>query len=260
MVGPWLEAGVADCDNVLSTRTYRTKYENAIVLSTMPRAANPARSVRVPLNRARVLTGALEVADEGGVESLTIRSLAEHLGAKPMALYHYVANKNEILDGIVDLVYAEIDLPVPGGDWRTEMRRRAQSARRVLRRHPWAVPLLQSRTAPGSATLAHHDATLGSLRGGGFSVRMTAHAYALLDSYIYGFALSEASLPINGPETVAEVATSMRQHHPIDDHPHLVEFSTEHIMQPDYDFGSEFDFGLEVILDGLAQAMPEDQT
>jgi AcrR family transcriptional regulator len=210
---------------------------------------------RIRLSRERVLAGAVDVADAGGVESLTIRSLADHLGVKPMALYHYVANKGEIIDGIVDLVFSEIELPRIEGEWRTEMRRRAHSARLVLRRHPWAVPLLQSRTAPGAATLNHYNAVLGSLRGAGFSVRMTAHAYALLDSYIYGFALSEAALPINGPDTVAEVAESMMERHPIDGFPHLIEFSTEHIMQPDYDFGSEFDFGLEVILDGLARSV-----
>ncbi len=211
---------------------------------------------RVPLSRERVLSGALTVADAGGAGSLTIRSLAEHLGVKPMAIYYHVANKGEILDGILDLVFSEIELPKAGGNWRDEMARRAHSARRVLRRHPWAIPLLQSGTAPGSATLRHHNAIIGSLRQAGFSVRMTAHAYALLDSYIYGFALSETSLPINGPETVAEVAESMHQRHPLDDYPHLAEFSTEHIMQPGYDFGSEFQFGLDVILEGLARSIP----
>ena len=118
-----------------------------------------------------------------------------------MSLYHYVANKDEILDAIVDRVYGEIELPLPGSDWQAEMRRRAISARQVLRRHPWAIQLLQSRTNPGPATLRHHDAVIGALRGAGFPVRMTAHAFALIDSYVYGFALSEAALPINGSET-----------------------------------------------------------
>jgi len=135
------------------------------------------------------------------IGGLTIRSLAEKLGVKPMSLYHYVANKDEILDAIVDRVYGEIELPLPGSDWQAEMRRRAISARQVLRRHPWAIQLLQSRTNPGPATLRHHDAVIGALRGAGFRVRMTAHAFALIDSYVYGFALSEAALPINGSET-----------------------------------------------------------
>ena len=212
---------------------------------------------RVPLSRERVLSGALAVADAGGVGSLTMRLLAEHLGVKPMALYHHVANKSEIVDGIVDQVFSEIELPSASGDWRSEMTRRACSARQVLRRHPWAIPLLQSRTHPGPATLRHHNAVIGALRGAGFSVAMTAHAFALLDSYIYGFALSEAALPINGPETVAEVAESMMLRYLARDDPHLTEFSSEHILRPGYDFGAEFDFGLELILDGLARALDE---
>ena len=123
---------------------------------------------RVPLSRDRVLEAAVAVADAGGVGALTIRSLADKLGVKPMSVYHYVANKDEILDAIVDIVFAEIELPRAGGDWRAEMRRRANSARSVLRRHPWAIALLQARTSPGPATLRHHDAFLGTLRAAGF--------------------------------------------------------------------------------------------
>jgi AcrR family transcriptional regulator len=214
---------------------------------------------RVPLNRERVLSGALAVADAEGVDALTMRLLAEHLGVRPMALYHHVANKSEIIDGIVDLVFNEIELPSISGEWRLEMKRRACSARQVLRRHPWSIALLQSRTHPGPATLRHHNAVIGALRGAGFSVVMTAHAYALLDSYIYGFALSEASLPINGPETVAEVAESMMLQYLAKDYPHLSEFSTEHILKPGYDFGQEFEFGLELVLDGLTRRAKQPQ-
>ncbi|MFZ0160557.1 MAG: TetR/AcrR family transcriptional regulator C-terminal domain-containing protein [Kineosporiaceae bacterium] len=213
--------------------------------------ASPSTVARVPLSRERVLAGAITVADAGGLGSLTIRSLAQELGVKPMSVYHYVATKDEILDGIVDLVFGEIDLPSPGGDWRTEMHRRAVSARRVLGRHPWAIALLQSRTTPGPATLRHHDATIGTLRGGGFSVELTAHAYALIDAYVFGFALSEASLPINGPDTVAEVAESMMEHVSADTYPHLTEFSIRHVTRPGYDFGAEFEYGLTLILDAL---------
>jgi hypothetical protein len=135
------------------------------------------------------------------------------------------------------------------------MRRRALSARQALRRHPWAIQLLQSRTHPGPATLRHHDAILGCLRGAGFSVAMTAHAYAFIDSYVLGFALSEAALPINGPETVAEVAAPMMRYFSPDAYPHLTEFVTGHILQPGYDFGSEFEFGLDLVLDALARSM-----
>jgi len=223
----------------------------------MVKSVGASTAERAPLSRDRVLRSAVTVADTGGLGALTIRSLAQQLGVKPMSVYHYVANKDEILDGIVDLVFGEIELPVPGGDWQTEMRRRANSARRVLSRHPWAIALLQSRVNPGPATLRHHDAIIGSLRGAGFSVELTAHAFALIDSYVYGFALSEAALPIHGPDSVADIAESM-MHQFFDPaaYPHLLEFTTEHVMQPGYDFGSEFEFGLTVILDGLAESIP----
>jgi AcrR family transcriptional regulator len=222
----------------------------------MPKHMSESPAQRAPLSRERVLRGAIAVADEAGIGSLTMRSLAGRLGVKPMSLYHHVANKDEILDGIVDLVFSEIDLPSPGGDWRSEMHRRAISARRALGRHPWAIGLMESRATPGPATLRHHDATIGTLRGAGFSVQMAAHAYALLDSYIYGFALQEASLPFKGPDAVAEAVEPIAQQMPSDTYPHLAEMAAELILQPGYDFGSEFEFGLGVILDGLARSIP----
>lgn len=209
---------------------------------------------RTPLSRERVLRGAVAVADASGIGALTMRLLARELGVKPMSLYYYVAGKDDVLDGIVDLVFSEIDLPTPGGDWQLEMRRRAISARRVLRQHSWAIGLMESRANPGPATLRHHDATIGTLRGAGFSVAMTAHAYALLDSYVYGFALQEASLPFN-PDTVAKVTEPIGQQIAADQYPHLAEMATQHILQPGYDFGDEFDIGLSVILGALERSM-----
>ena len=206
-----------------------------------------------------MLAGAITVADAGGIGALTIRTLAQELGVKPMSVYHYVANKDEIIDGIVDLVYAEIALPVPGGDWRQEMRRRANSARRVLANHPWATPLLQSRLNPGPATLRHHNAFIATLRAAGFSVELTAHAFALIDSYVFGFALSENALPIHGPDSVADTAASMmEQFFDAEAYPALLEFTMEHIMRPDYDFGEEFEYGLDLVLDGLARSLAAD--
>lgn len=127
------------------------------------------------------------------------------------------------------------------------MRRRAHSARAVLRRHRWATGRLESRTSPGPATLRHHDATIGTLRAAGFSVEMAAHAYALLDSYVYGFAVQEASLPFEGPDAAAEVAEPMMQEFPVGEYPHLTEMATDFVLQPGYDFGNEFDFGLELV-------------
>ena len=213
-----------------------------------PEVESPAE--RASLSRERVLRGAVAIADAGGIGALTIRSLARELGVKPMSLYHHVAGKDEILDGIVDLVFSEIDLPAPGGDWQAEMRRRAASARRALGRHRWAIGLLESRANPGPATLRHHDATIGTLRAAGFSVAATAHAYALLDSYVYGFALQEASLPFS-PHTAADVAG----HITVGQYPHLAEIANQHILQPGYDFGNKFDVGLAVILDALERSM-----
>ena len=207
---------------------------------------------RVPLSRERVLHGAVAVADTAGIDALTMRSLAGELGVKPMALYHHISSKDEILDGIVDLVFGEIDLPPVDVDWRSALRHRGVSARSVLRRHSWAAPLMESRANPGPATLRHHDAVIGTLRGGGFSIQMTAHAYALLDSYIYGFAVQEAGLPFDSPEEVAEVTETMMAQFPSpEEYPHLAELAIEHILQPGYDYGDEFEFGLDLILDGL---------
>ena len=130
----------------------------------MTQSVSESPAERVPLSRERVLRGAVAVADAAGIGALTMRSLASELGVKPMSLYHYVASKDEILDGIVDLVFSEIELPAADGDWRPQMRRRAISARLALRRHPWAIGLMESRANPGPATLRHHDATLGTLR------------------------------------------------------------------------------------------------
>ena len=137
---------------------------------------------RPRLTRERVIQASLSVADSGGLGSLTIPSLAKELGAKPMSVYYHVASKDEILAALVDIVFNEIQLPVPGGDWRSEMRKRASSAREVLARHRWAIGLLESRTDPGPANLRHHDTVIATLQTAGFSAELTAHAYALIDS------------------------------------------------------------------------------
>jgi AcrR family transcriptional regulator len=217
----------------------------------MSERSDDSREERPRLSRERVLRGAVAVADAGGIGSLTIRTLSQSLGVKPMSVYYYVANKDEILDGIVDLVFSEIELPAAGGDWRTEIRRRADSARRVLRAHPWAIGLMESRTSPGPATLRHHDAVIATLRAAGFSLALTAHAYALLDSYTYGFALQEVGLPFDGSDTVADVAGPIMERFSSGEYPHLVEMATDYYLRPGYDFGDEFEWGLNLILDAL---------
>ena len=176
--------------------------------------AKTGAKTRKPLTRERLLAGAIAVADQEGIESLTMRRLAKELGVEPMSLYHHMANKEEILDGIVDEVFSEIDLPSETDDWREAMRRRAISARFVLGRHPWATALMDSRTTPGPATLSHHNAVIGTLRTAGFSVEMAAHAFSVLDSYIYGFALQEVNLPFDSPESLAEVAEAILESMP----------------------------------------------
>ena len=210
---------------------------------------------RAPLTRERVLAAAIDLADRDGIASLSMRKLAQELGVEAMSLYHHVANKDAILDGLIDLVFGEIDLPVGEADWKAAMRRRAISAREVLRRHPWATGLMESRSTPGAANLRHHDAVLGILRNAGFPLELAAHAYSLLDAYIYGFALQETSLPFNTPEETAEVAQAMMAEFPTDAYPHLTEIAVEHVLQPGYSYASEYRFGLDLILDGLEQAL-----
>ena len=204
------------------------------------------------LNREAVLAGAVALADElGSTEALTIRKLAEHLGVKPMSIYHHVANKDEILDGMVDSVFAEIELPSVDGQWREEMRRRAHSARSALGRHPWATGMLDSRTNPGPATLTHHDTVIACLRANGFKPADVAHAVAAIDAYVYGFALQEAALPNDGSGDLVELADDLMATFAAS-FPNLAWFTAEHVTQPGYAFGHEFDFGLELVLDGLA--------
>jgi AcrR family transcriptional regulator len=208
-------------------------------------------STRSRLSKERVLSAAMAIADRGGLPGLTIRSLAKELGAKPMSVYYYVASKDELLDSLVDVVFEEIELPDPKGDWREEMRRRAVSARARLKQHPWAIGLLESRTSPGPATLRHHDVVLACLRHAGFSLELTAHAYALIDSYVYGFALQEASLPFEGPDSVGEVAEPIMTLMATGEYPTMVEMATTYDLRPGYDFADEFEFGLDLILYGL---------
>ena len=210
--------------------------------------------VRAPLSRERVMIEAVALADENGIGALTMRRLADRLLVEPMSLYHHVANKDEILDGMVDVVFREIDLPSPEPDWKTAMRERAASARAALRRHPWAVGRMESRLNPGPATLRHHDAVIGCLRGAGFTVALAAHAFSAIDSYLYGFAVQELNLPFHTPEETAAMAASFLDQFPADQFPHLAELTTEHVLQPGYDYGDEFDFGLDLILDGLERA------
>ncbi len=207
---------------------------------------------REPLSRDRILQAAIRVADGGGVEAITMRRVAQELGVEAMSLYHHVPNKDAILDGVIDQVFAAIELPPPEyDDWRDAIRARAHSARAVLSQHSWALGLMDSRRNPGPATLRHHDAVLGMLRDAGFTLPMSAHAISVIDSYIGGFVLQEASLPLKTPNEVEDVAGAILDHLPPDEFPYLTEMIVDHALQPGYDYQDEFAFGLSLILDAL---------
>jgi AcrR family transcriptional regulator len=222
----------------------------------------PATEPRAPLSKERVLRAAVTLAARDGIESLTMRKLADELGAGAMSLYHYVPNKEELLDGMVDIVFSEIELPSTDVDWKTALRQRAISTREVLNRHRWAVGLMESRMTPGPASLRLHNAVLGCLREAGFSIEMAIHAYSVQDAYIYGFALQEKSLPFDSAEESAAVAEEqVRQFAELaedrqfgalaEEFPYLAEVVGGHVANVGYDFGEEFEYGLDLILDAL---------
>ncbi len=222
-------------------------------------------SPRPRLTRDIVLAGALARADTAGLEALSMRALAAELGVVPMALYKHVANKDELIDGMIDLIWAEVEPPAIGGGpeapaipWHDAMRARAVSLREALRRHPWAVGLMESRMRPGLANLAAHNAMIGCLREAGFSFRATVHATSVLDAYVYGFALQEKTLPFDTPEESAEAAAAKEQTVPPEvalRFPYLLEVVAE-LTQAGYDYDDEFAFGLDLILDGIERLQP----
>jgi AcrR family transcriptional regulator len=197
-----------------------------------------------------VLAAAVRVADRGGVAAITMRRVAQELGVEAMSLYHHVPNKDAILDGVVDVVFAAIELPsAEGGDWRDAIRVRASSARAVLSRHSWALGLVDSRRNPGPVTLRHHDAVLGVLREAGFTLPMAVHAVSLVDSYVGGFVLQEANLPMSTPDD--DVAGGLLERLPAGELPYLREVIVDFGLRPGYDLSSEFSYGLDLILDAL---------
>jgi len=219
----------------------------------MSSTATHTKRRRAPLSRERVLRAAVALADERGIEELTMRKLAKELGVEAMSLYNHVAHRGDLLDGMIDLVFGEIDPPAAGGDWKAELRKRAVSTRAALLRHRWAVGQMEGRTSHGPANLKVHDAILGCLRAAGFSIEMTVHAYSVQDAYIYGFALQERDMT---PETTEDFAASAQRQMVeyqavLADYPHLVEVVGGHVAEAGYDYETEFLFGLDLILDGL---------
>ncbi|MDR5700995.1 TetR/AcrR family transcriptional regulator [Agromyces aerolatus] len=213
---------------------------------------------RARLDRTQVVVAAVARADQAGLDQLSMRSLAHELGVVPMALYKHVANKDELLDGMVDLVWSEVEPPRIGAPWRQGMRARTVSLREALRRHRWAIGLMEARMRPGPANLRQHNAMMGCLRESGFSFRTTVHVTTVLDAYVYGFALQEHTLPFETPAQSGEVAAQHMESVPPEAaaaFPYLVEVVTE-LAQAGYDHDDEFETGLELILDGIERLRP----
>ncbi len=211
----------------------------------------------MPLIRDRVLRAAVVLADERGAEELTMRKLAKELEVEAMSLYNHVANKTDLLDGMVDIVFSEIDPPSPDGDWKAELLKRAVSTRAALNRHRWAIGEMEGRTTHGPNNLRLHDAVLGCLRAAGFSIEMTVHAMSVQDAYIYGFALQQSDMSSETPaDFAAEAQRQMVDYaEAVADYPHLVEVVGGYVAKAGYDYETEFLFGLDVILDGLERLL-----
>lgn len=207
------------------------------------------------ITRAAVVSAAVDLADRHGIDGLTMRGLAQHVGVEAMSLYHHIPGKEALLDAMVDRVYAEIDLPSTDGQWREQLRVRSHSVREVLRRHPWALPLMESRHAPGPANLAYHEANIACLRAAGFPPTLVAHAYAIVDAFVYGFVLQETTLPFDSGEQAAQLVVGEFGAQ-LADYPHMRWFAQEVILAPGYSFEREFAHGLELILDGIARRAP----
>ncbi|TCC46326.1 TetR/AcrR family transcriptional regulator [Kribbella pittospori] len=212
---------------------------------------------RAPWTRTQLLRAAIDLADRRGIESLSMRKLSQELGGGTMSLYNHVSNKDDLLDGMIDEVFSEIEMPAHERSWQVAMRGRAMSMRAAMTRHPWAIGLMESRRTPGPATLRHHDAVIGCLLDAGFPLSVTAHAFAALDSYIYGFALQERSLAFGTPEETAKLAQAFVVQFPAKEYPHLARLTIEHVLQPGYDYADEYEIGLNLILDGLAKLVPQ---
>jgi AcrR family transcriptional regulator len=198
------------------------------------------------------MQAAIGLADEEGLDALTMRALGAKLGFEAMSLYKHVAGKEEILVEILDRVLAEIEIPAGESDWKEAMRRRAKSARIVFTKHSWAIGLLESGRMMGPNSLRYLDATLGSLRSAGFSIEDSAHAFWIIDSYVYGHVIQELSFSQRSAEEATAVPEPRRRETAASDYPHLMEME-EHALTHKYSFDHEFEFGLGLILEGLGR-------
>lgn len=214
---------------------------------------------RPGLNQERIVDAAIRVADDGGLAAVSMRNIGKELGVEAMSLYHHIAGKEPLLDAMVEWVFARIRLPDPAAEWRAEMTARACSAREVLAAHPWALGLIESRRTPGPGTLRHHEAVLACLRHNGFSVALAAHAFSALDAYVYGFVLTEVNLPFEAG-SADKFAADMQALMPAAQYPHLSEMLRVQVIGQSYDYGKEFGFGLDLILDSLERHLAGEAT
>ncbi len=212
---------------------------------------------QAPLSLERTLQAALVIADDDGLEAVTMRRLARELSVEAASLYHHISGKNQILDGLVEAVAAQIEPPNSSTDWRTAITQRALNTRAVLRAHPWAVSLMASRTSPGPATLGLLESGIRCFREGGFSVLQAAHAISVIDSFVHGFVLQEVNLPFRDESELAAMTGAIMETFPASEFPHLFEMTVDHVLQPGYDYGNEFDSGLSVVLDGISGLVVE---
>jgi len=210
---------------------------------------NRKKGARPPLTREKVLSTALRMADKDGLEALSMRNLARALKVEAMSLYNHVASKEDILDGLVELVAGELDVPTLGGDWRAAMRQRARSAHAAFTRHPWASMLFVSRVNVGPNMLRYVDATIGCLREAGFAYPMADHAWNALDAYIYGFTLQNRNFPLD-PSEYASSAKAFLPMIPVEQYPYLNGMSQE-VIAGRHDGLHQFEFGLDLLLAGL---------
>lgn len=214
-------------------------------------------SRRPALTPERIIEAAVSVADRGGLAAVSMRHVGRELGVEAMSLYHHLAGKEALLDSLADWVFTQIALPEPDRPWRTAMTERATSARAALSAHPWALGLVESRRSPGPAVLRHHEAVLANLRTNGFGVVLASHAFSAIDAYVYGFVMTELNLPFDAEEGAAGFVEEIRDALGPERYPHLVAMIAEQVEGGGYDYGDEFGFGLDLVLDGLERHLDQ---
>lgn len=209
--------------------------------------------MKVSLSKDAVIKAAMKLADQGGIEALSMRKLGKVLGVEAMALYYHFANKSQLIEGMIDYVHGEIDLPLKEKNWIIYMRIRAQSAFEVLARHPWAAGLMEAGINPGPSTLNDSENMIKCFRESGFSIKKTVHAVTVINIYVYGAAQQYAHIQFDTSEDAALLSEDIKNQFPIDAYPYLGELMTKYMMNKKYSVIEEFNFGLALIIDGISR-------